>query len=214
MATYGYLRVSTEGRSQTTDNQRKQILDSDIKVEEFFSEDGVSGSTKAMDRPAFKRMLAKMQPNDAVVVTMVDRFGRSASDILNVIEYLKLKGIRVRVLQFDGMDITSSMGKMVLTCMAAMAELERNILIERTIAGIERTRAQGTKFGAPLTIKPEVLQEIITKKQLGFTYDKLATEYGIPRNTIARNVSRWSGSVDMYVQEWEVRQQQYSRRAV
>jgi putative DNA-invertase from lambdoid prophage Rac len=69
--------------------------------------------------------------------------------VLNVVEDLKARGIKLKVMQFDGMDITSAMGKMILTCMSAMAELERNILIERTNAGLERTKAQtiGTKAG-------------------------------------------------------------------
>jgi len=213
MATYGYLRVSTEGKGQTTDNQRKLIQDAGYAVTEFFSEDGVSGSIKATERPAFSAMLSKMQKGDTLVITMVDRLGRTASDILNVVEMFKAMGVRVCVLQFEGMDITGSMGKMVLTCMAAMAELERNILIERTKAGMERTKAQGTKIGRPLAIHPKLLAEMCAKKAQGMTFDDLTEQYKLPRMTIARNISKWKDCLDEYSQEWESRKEQYERKA-
>lgn len=213
MARYGYLRVSTEGKGQTTDNQKKLIQDNGFIIDEFFSEDGVSGSKKAMERPAFSRMLEVAKNGDTIVITMVDRLGRSASDILNVVEELKIRGIKVSVLQFDGIDITSSMGKMILTCMAAMAELERNILIERTKAGLERTKEQGTKLGPPLTISPETMEKLCNEKAEGSTLDALQEKYGIPRNTIARNITRWKNDLEAYRNEYEARQAQYSKAA-
>lgn len=209
MAVLGYIRVSTDNKNQTTDNQRKLIVDAGFAVTEFFSEDGVSGSVKAQDRPAFARMFAQASAGDTIIVTMVDRLGRSASDILNVVEALKERGIKLRVMQFDGIDITSPTGKMILTCMAAMAELERNILIERTVAGLERTKSQGTKLGPPLTIEPAVLAELVAKKA-SMTLDKLATEYGIPRNTIHRNIKEWGSDLEGYKAEWEARKAQYA----
>lgn len=213
MAIYGYIRVSTEGKGQTTDNQKKLICDAGFAVTEFFSEDGVSGSIKATERPAFSRMLSKLSEGDTIIVTMVDRLGRSASDILNVVEDLKARGVKLRVMQFDGIDITSPTGKMILTCMAAMAELERNILIERTVAGLERTKAQGTKLGAPLTIKPEDLRSMFGMKAMGASLDKLADTFSIPRNTIYRNLKKWEGKMDEYVMEWNTREQQYAAKA-
>lgn len=213
MAVYGYIRVSTEGKGQTTENQRKLIEDAGYRVDAFFSEDGVSGSVKAFSRPAFASMLALCKEGDTIILTMVDRLGRSASDILNVVEELKERGIKLKVMQFDGMDITSSMGKMVLTCMSAMAELERNILIERTIAGLERTKAQGTKLGAPLTIEPAIMNNLVSESG-NLTLDQLSTKYGIPRNTIHRNIKKWGDRLDVYEAEWIARKSQYAANAV
>lgn len=211
MAVYGYIRVSTEGKGQTTDNQRKLIVDGGIAVTEFFSEDGVSGSVKAFDRPAFSAMLARCTEGDTIVITMIDRLGRSASDVLNVVEDLKARGIKLKVMQFDGMDITSAMGKMILTCMSAMAELERNILIERTNAGLERTKAQGTRLGRPLTIEPSVLRLCVHSRDVGGkSFDELAKTYSLPRNTIHRNVTEWRGKLDAYESEWNARKAQYA----
>jgi len=212
MTTYAYIRVSTTG--QTTENQRKVIVDGGFAVDKFYSEDGVSGSMKATDRPMFAEMLALMVAGDCLIVTMIDRLGRSASDILNVVEMFKVMGVRIRVLQFDGMDITSPMGKMVLTCMSAMAELERNILIERVNAGLERTKAQGTVLGPPLTITPAVMTQLVIKKAAKVTLDALALEFSIPRNTIARNISKWKDCLDDYLVEWNTRSSQYAAKAV
>lgn len=213
MAVFGYIRVSTEGKGQTTDNQRKLISDAGFAVDEFFAEEGVSGSIKAQSRPAFARLMARASEGDTIICTMVDRLGRSASDILNVVEDLKVRGIKLRVMQFDGIDITSSMGKMVITCMAAMAELERNILIERTKAGLERTKEQGTKLGAPLTIAPATLKDMVAKKAQGATLDKLAGEFGIPRNTIHRNLKSWASKTEEYSELWSVQQRQALKKA-
>ena len=212
MTTYAYIRVSTTG--QTTENQRKVIVDGGFSVDKFYSEDGVSGSMKATDRPVFSEMLSLMVAGDSLIVTMIDRLGRSASDILNVVEMFKFMGVRIRVLQFDGMDITSPMGKMVLTCMSAMAELERNILIERVNAGLERTKAEGTILGPPLTITPAVMIQLVARKAARATLDALALEFSIPRNTIARNISKWKDCLDAYKVEWDTREMQYAVRAV
>lgn len=214
MTVFAYLRVSTDNKGQTTDNQKKQIIDSGFRVDEFVSEDGVSGSMKAFERPAFSEMYSRMQESDTLIIVAVDRLGRSASDILNVIEQFKDRGIKVVVLQFGNLDITSPTGKMIMTCMGAMAELERNMLIERTKAGMARTKSQGTKLGRPLAIHPAILAEMMEKKQQGVTYDVLAEYYEVPRITVIRNISKWTGKWDEYEQEWNVRQNQYSQKAV
>lgn len=209
MTTHAYIRVSTTG--QTTENQRKAITDSGgFAVDLFHSEDGVSGTVKATERPVFKAMVESLVHGDTLITTMVDRLGRSASDILNVVEMFKAMGVRVRIMQFDGMDITSSMGKMVLTCMAAMAEMERNILVERTIAGIERAKAQGIVLGPKLTIAPDILNSLVALKHSGATLDVLAAQFSIPRNTIARNITKWKDCLDEYLTEWNIREAQYN----
>lgn len=209
MAVYGYGRVSTDNKGQTTDNQKKAMADAGFNVVSFFSEDGVSGSIKAFERPVFSRMLAQCSKDDTICITMVDRLGRSASDILNVVEELKARGIKLRVMQFDGMDITSSMGKMVLTCMAAMAELERNILIERTVAGLARTKEQGTKLGRPLTVAPETLKRAVTMVNNKQSYQVISSLLSVPKNTIHRTVKEWGSDVDGYTAEWNARKEQY-----
>ena len=209
MTNFAYLRISTDNKGQTTDNQRKLIEDSGYAATEWYSDEGISGSTIAGGRPGFASMMSNMQSGDTCIITMLDRLGRSASDILNTIEEFKRRNIRLRVLQFDGIDITSSMGKMIITCMAAMAELERNILIERTNAGLARTRAAGTKLGAPYKTSPEVMEALCKRREEGALLSELAEEFSIPIATVALNVKKWVGKAAEYKKEYEARKEQH-----
>jgi DNA invertase Pin-like site-specific DNA recombinase len=207
MATFGYTRVSTD--KQTTDNQKKLIQDAGFAVDVWYSENGASGSTKAVNRSEFSKMMKEVKAGDTVICTAIDRLGRSASDILQTVDMFKERGIKLRIVQFDSIDITSAVGKMILTCMSAMAELERNLIVERTIAGIARTKAEGTRLGRPLTITPEMLSVLCKEKEQGVTLDQLERKYNVPRNSIARNVAKWKGNIEGYKNEYNARRIQY-----
>lgn len=209
---YAYLRISTLTHEQTTENQRKAILDENFAVDEWVVEDGVSGSIEALKRPAFAAMMKKVKSGDQVVCTMVDRLGRTASDVLKTVEAFKAMGVRLRVLQLDGIDVTSSMGKLVLTVMAACAELEKNLLVERTKAGLKRTKDEGTRLGQPLKIAPDTLEEILNDKRNGISLNKLSDKYGIHRTTIDQTAKRWQGKVVEYRSEYNARQVQYQAK--
>lgn len=204
---YAYIRVSTD--NQTTDNQRKLIQDAGFTVDAWYSENGVSGSTKAQSRVEFSKMLAEAKAGDTVICTAIDRLGRSATDILQSVDMFKDKGIKLRIIQFDSIDITSAVGRMILTCMSAMAELEKNLLVERTVAGLARTKAQGTKLGQPLKISPTILRKLCEEKEYGASLDTLSRKYNIPRNSIARNIAKWKGNMEAYEQEFNARMEQY-----
>lgn len=213
MTTYAYLRVSTE-KGQTTENQRKQIADASFAVDEFISEDGVSGSVAALHRPAFAYMMSRAKEGDTCICTMLDRLGRNTIDILQTVQEFKKRGIKLRVMQLDGVDLTSSTGKMIVSVLATLAEMERDNIVSRTKAGLERTKGQGTKLGAPLTIKPDVLRDLCEKKSQGVTLDCLVNEYCIPRNTIARNVRKWADKLEEYRAEFEAKESQHEGRKV
>lgn len=207
MTTFAYLRVSLE--ELHTDNQRKMIEDAGFSVDQYICEEGVSGSTKAMERPEFSKMISKAKKGDRVICTMIDRLGRSASDVLNTIEELQERGIHVVILQFGGIDVTSSMGKMVCTVMAACAELERNVLIERTKAGMQRTKSEGTKLGRPLKITPDDMEEIVKEKAMGVSVDQISIRRKIPVATVYQNLKRWGDDLKGYRMEYHSREQQY-----
>lgn len=207
---FAYLRVSTTSHDQTTDNQKKMITDAGFGVDEWISEDGVSGSVDAINRPAFSRMMKMAKAGDTVICTMVDRLGRTASDVLNTVDRFKALGIRLRVMQFDAVDVTSPTGKMIVTVMAACAELEKNLLVERTVAGLARTREQGTILGAPLTVRPADLRAMCKARLEGKSFDKLALDFPYPRQTIYRNVKKYAEDLDGYEEEFIARQAQYA----
>ena len=207
MAAYAYLRVSTTG--QTTDNQRKEIIDAGFAITEWFSDTGVSGSTRHADRPAFKAMLDIVAEGDVCIFSRMDRLGRTAVDSLNTLAEFKKLGVKVIVLQFGGLDMLSTAGKMLTTMLAAVAEMERDLCIERIHAGLARTKASGTKLGAPLTITPKTLEAICKEKGEGLSLDKLASKYSLPRATIARNIQKWGGKLADYAKEFSARSKQY-----
>lgn len=211
---HAYLRVSTLNKGQDTDNQRKQIVDAGFAITKWWEDAGVSGSVAATQRAGFSAMLSDMQQGDTLVITMVDRLGRDAKDILTTVDEMKRIGVKVRVLQFDGVDITSSMGKMIVTCMAAMAELERNILIERTNAGIARAKAEGKRFGRPLKYTPAQMRDMLRRKAEGERLRTIAEGYGIAISSLNEMLLKWKGNMLAYENEYNVQLAQQAQRSV
>ena len=211
---HAYLRVSTLNKGQDTDNQRKQIVDAGFAITKWWEDAGVSGSVAATQRAGFSAMLSDMQQGDTLVITMVDRLGRDAKDILTTVDEMKRIGVKVRVLQFDGVDITSSMGKMIVTCMAAMAELERNILIERTNAGIARAKAEGKRFGRPLKYTPAQMRDMLRRKAEGERLRTIAEGYGIAISSLNEMLLKWKGNMLAYENEYNVQLTQQAQRSV
>ncbi len=147
MATFGYGRVSTQ--DQTTDNQRLEIERAGYSIDYWFADEGVSGAVLASQRPQFRDMLTKIRQGESLVVTKIDRLGRDAVDIQQTVKQLKALGVRVFVTQLGATDLTNSAGKMLLAMLAAFAEMERDLIVERTQAGLARARAQGVRLGRP-----------------------------------------------------------------
>lgn len=143
-ATLAYLRVSTDG--QSTASQRYAI-DDKYKIAKWFTDEAVSGAVKAMHREGFQALHQYAREGDTVVVTAIDRLGRDTIDVLESVEALKAKGVTV-VSMREGFNLSDQVGKMMLTMLAAVAELERSNIKARQMAGIERARAQGKKLGA------------------------------------------------------------------
>lgn len=205
---YGYLRVSTN-KGQTTDNQKKEILDAGFAVVEWFSDDGVSGTVDAFDRPKFKEMIGKCEEGDTIAIVKIDRLGRTSVDTLQTIRRIKQMKICLVVIQLGKMDITSSAGKMMITMLTAVAEMERDMIVERIHAGLERTKEQGTKLGPPLKLQPEVLNEMIEDRKSGKKLQEIAAKYNVHSSLVDRNVKRWEGKMSDYKKEFESRKVQY-----
>lgn len=211
MKSFAYLRVSKD--DLVSGNQKTTINNAGFAIDEFFAEEGVSGSTKAMQRPAFSKMLAKMVEGDRVVVTMIDRLGRSASDVLATIEELSKRGVKVVVMQFGGVDVTSATGKLIVTVMAACAELELNTLKERTKMGMQRTKEQGTKLGRPLKITPDDMEGIVAEKQQGYSVEQISLKRKLPVATVYQNIKKWGKDLVGYRKEYGERIAQYELKA-
>jgi putative DNA-invertase from lambdoid prophage Rac len=144
MATFAYLRVSTT--DQTTENQKLEIQKSGFQVDYWFSEN-VSGAMQASQRPEFMKLLGQIRDGETLVVTKLDRLGRNAIDVQQTVELLRKRNIRVQVVQLGSLDLTSSVGKLALSMLSAVAEMERDLIVERTQAGLARAKAEGKILG-------------------------------------------------------------------
>lgn len=127
-----------------------------------------------------------MEQGDELVVTKLDRLGRDAIDVSMTVEKLAGMGIRVHCHALGGVDLTSSAGKMTINVINAVAQFERDLLIERTQAGMARARAKGRKPGRPAVLSPEQRKEVRDRLAGGETVSAIARAMNTSRQTIMR----------------------------
>ncbi|WP_229410118.1 recombinase family protein [Massilia timonae] len=181
MAVFGYGRVSTA--EQTADNQRLEIERAGYAVEYWFA-DTVSGKAHASQRAQFSAMQAKLRKKDTVVVAKLDRLGRDAPDVLTTIKTLAALGVEVVVLQLGKLDLTSPAGKLMLAMLAAVAEMERDLIVERTQAGLARAKAEGKSLGRPSKLTQEQRRAIVEGHARKQSISSLAKQFGVSRSTV------------------------------
>lgn len=182
--TFAYCRVSTT--DQTTDNQVHEIAAAGFAVEpQRVIVETVSGSIPAMQRKGFSRLLDRLEAGDVLVTTKLDRLGRNAMDVRQTVEYLESVGVRVHCLALGGMDLASPAGKMTMGVLAAVAEFERDLLIERTNAGLNRAKAEGKRLGRPIATDTRLAVQ--REKAAGMTQARAAAVLGMSLRTIKRH---------------------------
>jgi predicted site-specific integrase-resolvase len=141
----GYTRVSTS--SQDAQLQLDSLVSAGVQKRDVFA-DVTSGSKTAIERRGMKKLLEHAEPGDTVIVWRVDRLGRSLIDVLNTVNLLRDRGIHVRSIS-DGIDPTTSTGRLMLNMLATLAEYERELIVERVNAGIAAARQNGTRSVGP-----------------------------------------------------------------
>ena len=194
-----YARVSTA--DQHTDNQLAEIAALFTVTKARTHTETISGSVASRERPGFNKLLEKLEPLDVLVVTKLDRLGRNAMDVRATVEHLAnigkpekkdgekeadpaTYGVRVHCLALGGMDLTSPAGKMTMGVIAAVAEFERDLLIERTLSGQARARAAGTHMGRPAKTSVADREAIVQELAKGATVSSLADKYKVSRASI------------------------------
>lgn len=183
--TFAYCRVSTS--DQTTDNQIQEIASAGFMVDpKRVVTETVSGSVAAMERKGFAKLVDRLEAGDILIVTKLDRLGRNAMDLRTTVERLASEGVKVHCLALGGVDLTSAAGKMTMAVIAAVAEFERDLLIERTQAGLARAKASGKALGRPQTLSDDQQRTIIEKRKQGASLGALAKEYDVSRAAIQR----------------------------
>ena len=182
---FAYTRVSTV--EQEPENQLREIEAAGFRIEPHrVITETVSGSMAITQRTGFTRLIDKMEKNDVLVVTKLDRLGRDAVDVSTTVTKLEEMGIRVHCLALGGVDLTSSAGKMTMNVINAVAQFERDLLIERTQAGLARAKAQGKALGRPAVLSEDQQRIVREKIENGETISAIARQFSTSRQTIMR----------------------------
>ena len=183
--TFAYARVSTV--EQTPDNQLQDIAAAGFAVEPHrMITETISGSVAIAQRPGFSKLLDKMEQGDVLIVTKLDRLGRDAIDVSTTVARLADMGIRVHCLALGGVDLTSSAGTMTMNVINAVAQFERDLLIERTQSGLARAKAKGISLGRPATLSQSTKIEVRKRLHNGETISAIARAFKTSRQTIMR----------------------------
>jgi DNA invertase Pin-like site-specific DNA recombinase len=179
MAVIGYARVSTQ--DQDLSGQFEALTAADAKP--IFREK-ISGVRA--DRPQLAKLMASLKAGDVVVVTKLDRLGRSTRELLDLIERIGKAGAAFRSLGDPLWDTSSSQGRLLSTLLAAIAEFERDLIRERTSDGRKRAMAKGVKFGRKPKLSAFQRHEALKRRAAGETLAEIAKSYAVDVSMISR----------------------------
>ena len=183
------MRVSKADGSQATDLQRDALLEAGVEPEALY-EDKASG--KSDDRPHLAACLKALRAGDTLLVWKLDRLGRDLRHLVNIVHELTERGVGLKVLTGQGaaIDTTTASGKLVFGIFAALAEFERELISERTRAGLASARARGRKGGRPYKMTPAKIRlAMASMGNKDTNVGALCKELGITRQTLYRHVS-------------------------
>ena len=184
----GYMRVSKADGSQTTDLQRDALLVAGVEPDALY-EDKASG--KKDDRPQLTACLKALRDGDTLVVWKLDRLGRDLKHLFTIVQELTDREIGLRVLTGQGaqIDTTTAAGRLIFGIFAALAEFERELIRERTVAGLKAARARGRKGGRKFALtKAQVRLAQAAMSNRDTSVAQLAKELGVKPVTIYRYV--------------------------
>jgi len=185
----GYMRVSKIDGSQSLDLQQDALLAAGVEKTHIY-EDRCSG--KNDDRPGLKAALKAIRSGDTLIVWKIDRLGRNLAHLVSIMQELTAKGVDLKVLSGHGtaLDTTTASGKFVFGIFASLSAFERELIIERTKAGLASARARGRVGGAPFKMTPAKVR--LAMASMGKPETKvreLCEELGVTRQTLYRHVA-------------------------
>ncbi|WP_307188409.1 recombinase family protein, partial [Acetobacter syzygii] len=182
MRRFGYVRVSTG--EQTNDPQiialRREGLSDDMIVQ-----DTISGGVPALARPGMASLLQSLRPGDSLIAAKLDRLGRDTLDVIGLIRTLNKRSINLRILNI-GVETNTPNGRLFLTILAGFAEFEREIIRERTVAGLEAARAAGKRLGRRPKLTDRQKTHALTLSAAGQKNAQIADILGVSVSTIQR----------------------------
>lgn len=183
----GYARVST--RAQHADRQVEDLLAAGVRKDDLYIDHGVSGAHAK--RPQLSAALEALQSEDTLVITTLDRLGRSTQHMLDFAQELRDRGVGLRVLNLGGGDVDTSapMGSLLFTVMAALAQMELDIKRERMRDSIAKRRAAGGDLGgARERYSDSQIQKAARLIESGESPTEVARDFGMSRSTLYRRL--------------------------
>ena len=187
--TFLYCRVSTSAQFTANQVQEVKAAGFDVQASRVI-EEVISGSIAASERQGFQKLLDRMETGDVLIVTKLDRLGRNAMDVRQTVEHLAGVGVRVHCLALGGVDLTSPAGKMTMQVLSAVAEFERDLLVERTQQGLIRAKAEGKQLGRPVAV--DTTNKVQRLKKQGLIQTQVASELGVGIATVKRH---WNAKI-------------------
>lgn len=181
----GYARVST--KQQNTDRQQADLLAAGVRRDDLYVDHGVSGARAS--RPEFDRALDAIHDGDTLVVTTLDRLGRSTQSMLDFAESLRVRSAGLRVLNLGGGDVDTStpIGSMVFTVMSALAQMELEIKRERITDSVAKRRSAGGNLGGrPPTVSDRQIRNALHLIDEGASTAQVLRDLGLSRSTFYR----------------------------
>ena len=175
MRTFGYARVSS--LKQSLDIQVKALLKDGVEEHRIFTDKSTGKNT---DRLGLETLKVKVERGDLILVKKLDRLGRDTADMVQLIKYFDEVGVAVRFMD-DGISTEGTMGKMVVTILSAVAQAERQRILERTNEGRIEAMSKGVRFGRKPSIDRKLFKELHDQK-LGGT--AIARRMGISRAAV------------------------------
>lgn len=175
MRLFGYARVSTS--QQSLDIQIKALKDAGVKANRIFT-DKASGSST--DREGLDLLRMKVEEGDVILVKKLDRLGRDTADMIQLIKEFDAQGVAIRFMD-DGISTDGEMGKMVITILSAVAQAERQRILERTNEGRQEAKLKGIKFGRKRSVDRDAVLEL---HQKGIGATNISHQLSIARSTV------------------------------
>lgn len=175
MRLFGYARVSTS--QQSLDIQLKALKNEGVRANRIFT-DKISGGH--LNREGLQMLRLKVEEGDVILVKKLDRLGRDTADMIQLIKEFDAMGVAIRFLD-DGISTEGTMGKMVVTILSAVAQAERQRILERTNEGRLEAKAKGIKFGRKPSVDKEKVRNL---RSQGVGATEIARQLNIGRSTV------------------------------
>jgi len=192
MRLIGYVRVSQE--DENPENQRFAIYEwgarQGHRIEDVFMDVGISGAVPPQERPGFKRVLERLEDADGIVVYALDRIARSLIELFEVVKLMEAKGKVVVSIREEWLQqLDPRMRGLIIAILGWAAEMERELVRERTREALRRLKAEGKRLGRPRTITENTAMEAISKVEKGYTLKDAAKVLNVGYTTLVRFIN-------------------------